>query len=311
MWMRTLKALAFLLICVSIGSNFGKLHFVIELSSHFRAHFAAVLLLLTVLFALIRQAKWAVISLFAVSINLVEIVPWYVSGNEWDESAAGDSFEVLLSNVQRGNGDYGGLAGLVSEEQPDIVGLLEVDARWLENLESLRRQYEYSYEYARDDLFGLALYSKLRIAAAEVVRFGDTATPSIVATVESGDDVFTLLLAHAPLPLGRASSARRNSQLQRMAQYIGSSDKPVLLVADLNTTMWSTYYKDFERDAGMSNARAGYGIGATFPSLPAIGIPIDHILVTPPSLVGEFRVHRNIGSDHLPISANVRITPRS
>jgi endonuclease/exonuclease/phosphatase (EEP) superfamily protein YafD len=142
------------------------------------------------------------------------------------------------------------------------------------------------------------------------VYFGDAATPSIVATLESGPASFEFILAHLNPPLGRDMSARRNRQLRRIGQHIAVSDESVLLAGDLNTTVWSPYYKEFEQLSGMNNARAGHGIGATFPPLPLLGIGIDHILVTPPSSVGDFRVHEGIGSDHRPISARVSMAPR-
>lgn len=72
--------------------------------------------------------------------------------------------------------------------------------------------------------------------------------------------------------------------------------------------MWSPYYRNFERESGLINARAGHGIGATWSPIHALGIPIDHTLATPPAQLQNFRVLEAIGSDHRPIAAELSLS---
>jgi endonuclease/exonuclease/phosphatase (EEP) superfamily protein YafD len=304
------KALAALLVCIVLASHFGKLHFYLELLSHFRVHYAAIALFFATFFAFRRQASWSILSIITAAVNLVPVITLYTAEDEWRVSDTGASLAVLLSNVQQRNRDYDRLIRLVDQEQPDILGLIEVDAEWLSNLETVRQQYKFRVERPRADLWGLALYSKLPVTESESVLFGQAATPAIVATIDAAEGELEVILAHPRWPLKAESSARRNAQLREMARYVRAANKQILLLADLNTTMWSPYYREFEEESALTNARAGYGIGATWPPIRAIGIPIDHILVTEPSRVGNFRVHESIHSDHLPISADVRILPR-
>jgi endonuclease/exonuclease/phosphatase (EEP) superfamily protein YafD len=83
-----------------------------------------------------------------------------------------------------------------------------------------------------------------------------------------------------------------------------------MLMGDLNTTMWSPYFHELETQAGLRNARDGFGILPTWPQKgqwPMFRIPLDHCLVSPEIRVEAFRVGSNIGSDHLPIIVDVTI----
>jgi len=311
MHIHILKAVAVLLACITIGSNFGKLHFVLDTLSHFRVQYAALFLLVGLLFSIFRQAAWLALSVIGMVANLASIVPWYLEKNEWLSADSGHSFKILASNVYLHSKNYESLAKLVDEEQPEILGLFEVDSNWIVALASLRNEYKFRFVYPQDDHQGIALFSKLPITESNVVWFGESATPAIVASIKAGNEVFELILAHPPPPMSAGLAATRNTQLQEIARYVRASDKAIVLAGDLNTTMWSPYYNEFVEASGLINARTGYGIGATWVTRSPFGIPIDHIMVSSPSRVGDFRVHKRIGSDHRPISAHIRIVPQN
>lgn len=85
----------------------------------------------------------------------------------------------------------------------------------------------------------------------------------------------------------------------------------VIIAGDLNTTMWSPYYKRLARDSGLANARKGFGILATWPSFyPFLRIPIDHYLVSPEVRVVDLRMGPKFGSDHRPLVADLFVPPR-
>lgn len=302
-----LKALTVMLACITIGSYLGGLDFVLDILSHFKVQYAVLFLLFGAAFGFLKQPVWLAVSLVGMAANLASIVPWYVDKNAWLASDTGNSIKILVSNVSIRSTNYADLLKLVEEEQPQILGLLEVNDNWLAAIASLRNVYEYRFEYPTGNHQGLALFSMLPILESNVVWFGETASPAIVADVVAGGKAFELILAHPPPPLNAELATIRNLQLQKMAQHVRSSEKTVVLAGDLNTTMWSPFYTHFVEESGLINARAGYGVGATWALRSPFGIPIDHIMVSRPSRVGNFHVHDGIGSDHRPISAQVRI----
>ncbi|HEY9832845.1 MAG TPA: endonuclease/exonuclease/phosphatase family protein, partial [Stenomitos sp.] len=107
----------------------------------------------------------------------------------------------------------------------------------------------------------------------------------------------------------------RNQQLDEIGKYIKSLSTQVILTGDLNITMWSPYYKRFMSQAGLKNARQGFGTVPTWPlktnyppysKMPILftrllSIPIDHCLISPNIKVAKIRAGSSVGSDHRPL----------
>ena len=103
-------------------------------------------------------------------------------------------------------------------------------------------------------------------------------------------------------PLGGSNYGSRNLQLDSVADLAARSPRPLIVVGDLNITMWAHHYQRLEEVSRLSNARRGFGIAPTWPAWLYPGrIPIDHVLVSEDIAVTDFAAGPNIGSDHLPI----------
>ena len=87
----------------------------------------------------------------------------------------------------------------------------------------------------------------------------------------------------------------------------------VLLVGDLNTTMWSTWFRDFTERSGLRDAQVGLGYHATWSPyrLPVVfGIPIDHTLMSDGLVSVDREYPPRMFSDHLPIVTTLAVRPR-
>lgn len=75
--------------------------------------------------------------------------------------------------------------------------------------------------------------------------------------------------------------------------------------------MWSPFYHSLIKRSGLQNARQGFGILPTnsgiVPQFAALSAPIDHCFISPDIQVKKFRLSKAIGSDHLPIVAELLI----
>jgi endonuclease/exonuclease/phosphatase (EEP) superfamily protein YafD len=109
------------------------------------------------------------------------------------------------------------------------------------------------------------------------------------------------VVAHPTPPLDAATVRRRNEHIRALAEFVRDAGRPAVVAGDLNMTMWNRGYSPLEKTAGLHNARAGEGVGPTWPSLWHFGVPLDHILATDRVRLRNFRVLPSIGSDHRPI----------
>lgn len=286
-----------------VSTRFDGLHYMFDNLSNFAVHFAAAFLACVVVLAIAGNRGWALLAAIGFAVALVPVVPWYLPAADRQPSPEIKSVDLLVSNVHVDNLASAKLLRLIETEQPDVVGLVEVDSRWLGELAPLRSTYPFHFEVPDDATIGLALYSKLPLANARVVSAGRTGRSAIAATMTVPGGAIEFILAHPVSPISGEHVRQRNAQLRALGRYIRDLDRPVIVAGDLNATMWNRHYLRFAELGGLHNARAGNGVGPTWPAVPLLGVPIDHILATAPVRFRNFDVHHGIGSDHLPVSA--------
>lgn len=299
------RTLALLLLLGTVLSFNGRLHFMLDNLSSFKVHFVIAFAVCIAAFLILRDRRWAIVAVIGLSMNAVPMLPWYFAPDRGEEFAVDRSIKVLMANISLRNRDYARLLELIDTEQPDVFGLVEVNAEWISGVASLNSRYPYRFEAPHQRYWGLALYSKLPISDAQLLELATGVPPVIVATLhtERGDVEF--MLAHPRPPMSEMDTDLRDRQMEGMAQYIAESRLPVILAGDLNTAMWSPVYKDFVELSGLHNARAGSGVDGTWPPSPIFGVPIDHIMSSESIALRNFRVLPRIGSDHLPIAAEI------
>jgi endonuclease/exonuclease/phosphatase (EEP) superfamily protein YafD len=245
---------------------------------------------------------------FCLVINLAEILPWYLPVADNSQGISGKPLRVLVSNVYYKNQDYPRLISLLRQEQPDLAVFAEINDDWLAALDQLKDIMPYSLSLPKSQKFGVALYSKLPLENPVFQEFAVEGRPSIVATVTVGSEKVTIIGTHILAPINFSYIQRRNQQLGAMSRYLGEMTTPKIVFGDLNITMWSHYYKEFVKTAGMRNARAGFGVQPTwYKKLPIFYLPIDHCLVSPDIQVRNSRVGSPVGSDHRPIIVDLTI----
>jgi endonuclease/exonuclease/phosphatase (EEP) superfamily protein YafD len=271
--------------------------------SNFPAHFSVAFLACAALLAWRGRRVFAIGAAAAAILAFAPVLPWYLGRQADAPGAASPHFEILVANVRYSNREFDRIQRLVAEEDPAIVGLIEVSARWLRKLEPLRERYPFHFEIPDERYTGLALYSRLPIAGARAIRIGDDSRPAIAATLTSPAGEVEILLVHPASPVDAEAIRRRNAQIRAIAQHVRDTGRPTVIAGDLNLTMWNAGYRPFEVVAHLHNARSGHGIGPTWPALGRLGVPIDHILATPDVSLRGFRLLRPIGSDHRPIVA--------
>jgi len=294
------KAAAALTIVFSLATFADHLHRYLELFSHFRLQYLFVALILGLLLTILRCRAWAGVMLLLAAVNAVPVSLWYFAEAKAAPNAV--TVKVLHANVFTGNDETDRLVDLLRLEKPDIVFLQEVNGRWIDSLAELREQYPYHHEIAREDNFGIAVYTRDAAADIQIVSSPPQDFPTLVVRVTVAGKAVTFVSTHPHPPVGETAYYARNEQLESIGELVQQLDSPKVLIGDLNTSMWSHHYDDLLTATNLRDARYGFGVIPTWPrQLPFAMIPIDHCLVSADIAVVSVRSGPGIGSDHLPL----------
>ena len=138
------------------------------------------------------------------------------------------------------------------------------------------------------------------------MEFGELA-----ALVELPQEPVRLLLAHPYAQVTRFRARCNERTRSELARRAAASAEPVIVAGDLNLTPWSRAFRDLVLKAKLKDPRRGRGCFGTWPTLSrfpasaAVGVPIDHILVSERLRVSSLSLGPHLGSDHLPIVADI------
>lgn len=293
---------------LSVVTLFDQYHYYLELFSHFRAQYLIASIIFAVLLLSFKNYKYSFVLSLVVLLNSIYIVPWYLSGDSNVFGSGAADITLLHSNVHTQNDEFAAFVDLVLEENPDIFIVQEISQRWLAEINELEKVYTYKYAIPREDNFGIAIYSKYPYESVQDVYLGGSGLPSIVATVIISGQRVTIITTHPLPPVNNNSYVSRNTQIIEITEASKDHQGPLIIIGDLNVTMWSKDYETLEVGSNLTNARRGFGVLPTWPTtLPMFMIPIDHCLVSSHFLVQDIRVGEDIGSDHLPLIVKLNL----
>lgn len=275
--------------------------------ANFPFHFAVAFLACAAALALRGRRLIAFASAGLALLPIAQVAPWYLGRDAGGSGATAPPVKFLVSNVYYANRHHDRIQSLIAREDPDLVGLIEVDSAWLRGIAELRRRYPYHYELPDGRYVGLGLYSRLPLAEARTLRLPGSGLPAVAATLAAPGGDVEVILVHLPAPLDAAQVRRRNGHARQLALHVRELGKPAVVAGDFNMTMWNRGYRPLAHAGGLANARAGHGVGPTWPALWRLGVPIDHILATDGVRLENFCVLPSIGSDHLPIAAEISV----
>lgn len=298
-------ALAF----ATAASWFAAFYWLFELLTHFRPHFTAAAALVMFLAVLRRRKLVSAVAFLIAVANGSALVPYIVPNPAAAEASPGH-VRFMVANVSFRNSRYGALREAIRQEDPDVIGLTEATGKWIDELEELRKEYPYTVLRHQDGAYGLALYSRIPVRElnGSPLMHGGLQT-AIAAEFELQETRVTLLLSHVRAPVSAGMARMRNEQLEAIASMLGAdANEEQILAGDLNTTQWSPRYGSLESGTGLVNAARGRGYVPTWPTWLPVGfvrIPIDHFLMSGGLRVQQVRTSSDIGSDHLPVIADV------
>jgi endonuclease/exonuclease/phosphatase (EEP) superfamily protein YafD len=298
---RAAWAATLLLCALTIAGFFGWV-WPWELCSHFRVQYAWGLGALTAVWLAARRPRPALVAAAGVLVNAALILPLYRNDASASTAVPHASYRALLFNVDVSNTDTASTLRLIRDADPDVVLLVEPNHRWIAALESLTRGYPCHETVGIGFGYGIALYTRLPCDSIQVVDVSRQGRPSIIARLTLPAGRLTVIGAHPLTPLAPTHLAARNRHLAELGRLAGAQSTPVMLMGDLNTTSWSAAFGALLRQGRLRDSRLGFGLQASWPTfLPALAIPIDHVLVSPGIQVERRALGPDVGSDHRPV----------
>ena len=222
-----------------------------------------------------------------------------------DELNPEQQISLLVSNVLTPNNKYHLLLEQIQRLNPDLVLTLETDQTWQNELTVIEKDYPYRVPVPLDNLYGMHLYSKLKLEDTEVKFILSDEIPSIhtTATLRSGHKVQLYCLhPKPPSPTEAKDSKLRDAELLIVGDQIKDLDESCIVMGDLNDVAWSRTTRLFQRISGLLDPRVGRHYVNTFHAdYPLLRWSLDHVFhSTDFALVHMERV-AHIGSDHFPV----------
>ena len=218
--------------------------------------------------------------------------------------ASAHNLTVLALNTWHSLGDPRRLEQYLATAPADVVVLSEFGPDKRPLLRNLAAAYPFQVDCA-EWACSLALLSRLPFEAAGVARIAFD-QPAFVWARLGGS--LTIIGTHLYRPSRDPWLHER--QMSALAQFVRRIDSPLILAGDLNTSPWSNAFRTFRAATGLSPA------AKLMPSWPAwpLALPqvaLDHIFVSSDLAVAAAGTGPAVGSDHLPVWAQLERRPAS
>lgn len=330
--MRTLKFLIVGVICLvlaltclfTIAGYGGESHWVLDLTNHFRRQYFFIQLVGLVLLVIVffKSANKPVTSvLFALlllcaGMNYIELKP-YLGIEMRIESKNKHTLKLMHVNVFAAGRKPQDLISAIRTGRPDMVDLVEYTEFWEHALEESGVLKDYPYRV--HGKAHMALYSKIPLESSSLFY----TTPeqpianaaNLLVKFKLGDGNVSLLVGHPPLPILAKNAQLQKKTFEMWARQRHQYGDNLIIVGDLNSTPWSLPFKKLLRESGLKDSQVGFGVQPSWPVffaplgmpaykpnfVPLVGIPIDHVLVSPRVEVLDRKVGPNVWSDHMPV----------
>lgn len=289
-----------LLTFISFLKNF---YWFFDVLTHFHLHYLLGLMLCILTFILLRPS-WYVLSVFviALGLNLYLLLPYF-----WPvASFLANSLSVATINVYTDNQDYQKIVDYLNETDLDLVFLSEIEQPLMDRLrQELGEHYPYVVDESMEGNHGLAFMSKYPLNA-ETIPLDESHHRFIKAGLEWQGQEIIVYAAHPHPPLALRWSKSRDEELAVIQEHIQRETKPHIFLGDFNASPWSKPLQELFKETTLSHGAKGFGIYPTWRyKTILLSAPIDHILASPHWQVTEYRLDKDVGSDHFPVVAKV------
>jgi endonuclease/exonuclease/phosphatase family metal-dependent hydrolase len=283
-----------------------------ELLCHFRLELGIALALLGGAGLIVQAFRPALLTLGLALYAAWPALLLYVPVDE--PAPAGGTLRVASVNLLWGTDLEQPLLDWLDREQPDVVFFCELDQDRKALLGELaRRGWSHQHLYPIEPwwdatTWGRAMVSKRPFVSLQVQEPG----PLHDAVVEFEGRPLRVIGAHPMRPGYAEHNAQRNATLARLGE-LAAETPAVVVLGDLNVTQFSPRWGELLEAGQLADSRRGRGLmGSWLVQVPKLGWrpplprrPLDHVLFGADLVVVDRRLGPDLGSDHLPVVADV------
>jgi len=282
----------------------GRFSWLFEMASHLRLGFLVAGVIAIGIALLLRRAGFALLILLALLPHA-----WALRIHlPADQPAGGLPFTVLTANLLWVNPRPAEAVAWLAGQDADIVVLQEKSDIWDAHLGPLAAGYPHAVPDDPASSVDVMVFSRHPVLDVAPLSPGSRFVSGMAITLDVDGRQLLVVAVHTISPFSAGHAAARNRQLAGIAVLaMARADLPVIVVGDLNVTPYSPEF-DVLGSAGLSG-RAGSGTPlATWPVwLPVLGLPIDHVLGNARVAIDRVERGPDIGSDHYPVTAWLRL----
>lgn len=311
---KLIGALALLFSLLTLGSLLGRFHWLLDVLSHYHLQYTVGLTLCLLILLLLRvYLRYLLLPIAALLINLALISPFFLPPPSTAQAAdTSRPLRVMALNISTSNAGYGKVVALIRERQPDLVFMSEVREDLLTVLRAeLGDTYPYLHAEPSRMTLGIAFLSRQPFRTVETVTIAGRGRRYLRAELDWQGEAITVVGIHPLPPMRGEWATSRNREIALMGELANASTQPLILLGDLNASPWSTPMRSLLATTDLHYALQGHGVWITWQLAgDLLGAPLDYILVSPTWRVADYVEGGDIGSDHLPIQADLLLATR-
>ena len=297
-------------IIVNIISEIHHFNLLTDILSHFQLQYLFISLIFVILtiYMIFYEKVFFIYAAISIMILFIKIPYFSAFYKPISQITPDEKIKIGLFNVLTSNTDYTKVTQEIFNNSPDIIILQEIDDFWVYNLAPVKKNYPYKVEHIRFDNFGIAIYSKIPIENSQIEKWTELEIPVIKAEFKIDKSEVILYGIHTLPPINNEYLKIRNQMLQKINKISNSTKQKIIIAGDLNTTRFSHAYQEYLQksnliDTQVQNKNISGTWNAKHPGF--MRISLDRILISPTLVSSNFKIGKDIGSDHLPIFANI------
>lgn len=305
---RLLQGGAILVALLTLVSFFGRIHWSADYAALFVPQLALLSLLLSLTLWRRKRLRWAIVMVGMLLLNGMRLAPYLPLPS--NNASDAPTLRLFSYNAYYANDEIATISAEIERYQPDVVFLMEYSNSIRAEIEDeLMASYPHHVIWPSRMTMGVALFSKLPFAAAEISDPARGSIPVVEASFEWDGQTVSFVGGHPwpPLPTWGTIHQAHMAQIVTAAQQAAP---PLIVTGDFNASLWSYHLNALMHSAELRSAQRGNGVAGSWrlPLIP-LHISLDHLLISDAWHVHRFELGQSGGSDHRPIVVDLQLSP--